>query len=103
MSDDLGLALQLAYHCIDRTVTPYIGQDFNLQVEAEVHTKINENLKQLECAWEFSGDTIFDYETREFVTTLNGRYRGGGNKPEKPIKVKRRALSAEPTEAGTLD
>lgn len=93
--DPLSLAIQLATLCIENTIDPYIGQNFSLAVEAEVHQKVNENLKKLDSEFIFSAQTIFDYETREFVSTLNVKAPAGGGTPKKAVSVKIRPAPAQ--------
>ena len=76
MNDPLGWALMLAFDCIHNTVRPYIDGPINMTIEAEVHNLINENLQKIDCQYNFSAQTIFNYDEEMLVTTLNGKVKG---------------------------
>ena len=85
--DPLDAAIQLASIVIRNTISPYVGGDINMRIEAEVHTKVNENLKKIEGDFIFHADTIFDYDTEELVSTLNVKDKRGPVIP-KPITIR---------------
>ena len=84
--DPLSAALELAFSVIRSTVSPYVGGDFNLRIEAEVHNKVNDELKKISGDFIFRAETIFDYKTEEFVSTLHVKDKRGSAIP-KPITI----------------
>lgn len=86
--DPLGMALELAYRVIDDTINPYIGEYFSLTLEAKVHGEVNKNLSALDSEFIFDAQTVFDFKTQYFVTTLNVKRKGSPTK-EKPVTVRR--------------
>src|SRR5688572_28269122 len=92
--DPLGAVLELAYHVIRNTVSPYIGGGISLSIEAEIHNKVKDELKKLDGNFLFHAETIFDYNTEELVTTLDVKDNSGPIL-NKPITIKHRKPNRE--------